>query len=581
MVEERLQRRLAAILSADVVGYSRLMGADEAGTLSRLNALRRELIDPTISAHSGRIVKLMGDGALVEFASAVDAVTCAIEIQRKLSERDVGDSEAEPIRFRIGINVGDIIIEGDDILGDGVNIAARIEGIAEPGGISISEDAWRQVQGKVAANFIDAGEQSLKNIVRPLRVYRLELGTEGVSQDPVLFLPEKPSIAVLPFDNMSGDTEQEYFSDGLSEDLITALTYWRTFPIIARNSCFAYKGRSVEIKQVARELGAGYILQGSVRKAGARVRITAQLANGINGHHLWAERYDRELDDIFAVQDDIVQRIAAVVAPALDKAEHQRSTSKKPEDLPAWDLCLRGKQLLRRNSREANANARDLFLRAISIRPNYSDAHAGLAQSLNWDIVIGATDDRASTATWAMEAATNAVRFDESSSWAHHELSTAYQWLNRYDDALAEARVAVKLNPYDAYALHALGNKSDLAGDPDGIGFMEKAQKLNPEDAQRHTHLTFLARAYMSIGDYNAAIDRARQAIRRRPDYAAAHFVLGIALGRIGKLDEARASLETCNELSPGFVASRRDWRPYADDAKNGKLRDALHAAES
>ena len=581
MVEERLQRRLAAILSADVVGYSRLMGADEAGTLSRLNALRRELIDPTISAHSGRIVKLMGDGALVEFASAVDAVTCAIEIQRKLSERDVGDSEAEPIRFRIGINVGDIIIEGDDILGDGVNIAARIEGIAEPGGISISEDAWRQVQGKVAANFIDAGEQSLKNIVRPLRVYRLELGTEGVSQDPVLFLPEKPSIAVLPFDNMSGDTEQEYFSDGLSEDLITALTYWRTFPIIARNSCFAYKGRSVEIKQVARELGAGYILQGSVRKAGARVRITAQLANGINGHHLWAERYDRELDDIFAVQDDIVQRIAAVVAPALDKAEHQRSTGKKPEDLPAWDLCLRGKQLLRRNSREANANARDLFLRAISIRPNYSDAHAGLAQSLNWDIVIGATDDRASTATWAMEAATNAVRFDESSSWAHHELSTAYQWLNRYDDALAEARVAVKLNPYDAYALHALGNKSDLAGDPDGIGFMEKAQKLNPEDAQRHTHLTFLARAYMSIGDYNAAIDRARQAIRRRPDYAAAHFVLGIALGRIGKLDEARASLETCNELSPGFVASRRDWRPYADDAKNGKLRDALHAAES
>ena len=581
MVEERLQRRLAAILSADVVGYSRLMGADEAGTLSRLNALRRELIDPTISAHSGRIVKLMGDGALVEFASAVDAVTCAIEIQRKLSERDVGDSEAEPIRFRIGINVGDIIIEGDDILGDGVNIAARIEGIAEPGGISISEDAWRQVQGKVAANFIDAGEQSLKNIVRPLRVYRLELGTEGVSQDPVLFLPEKPSIAVLPFDNMSGDTEQEYFSDGLSEDLITALTYWRTFPIIARNSCFAYKGRSVEIKQVARELGAGYILQGSVRKAGARVRITAQLANGINGHHLWAERYDRELDDIFAVQDDIVQRIAAVVAPALDKAEHQRSTGKKPEDLPAWDLCLRGKQLLRRNSREANANARDLFLRAISIRPNYSDAHAGLAQSLNWDIVIGATDDRASTATWAMEAATNAVRFDELSSWAHHELSTAYQWLNRYDDALAEARVAVKLNPYDAYALHALGNKSDLAGDPDGIGFMEKAQKLNPEDAQRHTHLTFLARAYMSIGDYNAAIDRARQAIRRRPDYAAAHFVLGIALGRIGKLDEARASLETCNELSPGFVASRRDWRPYADDAKNEKLRDALHAAES
>jgi adenylate cyclase len=292
-------------------------------------------------------------------------------------------------------------------------------------------------------------------------------------------------------------------------------------------------------------------------------------------------RYDRELDNIFAVQDDIVQRIAAVVAPELDKAELQRSTGKQSEDLAAWDLCLRGKQLLRGNSREANANARDLFLRVISVRPDYSDAHAGLAQSLNQDIIIGAADDRISVATQAMEAAANAVRYDESSSWAHHELSTAYQLLNRIDDALAEARVAVELNPYDAYALHALGNKSDLAGDPGGIGFMEKAQKLNPEDAQRHTHLTFLARAYVSVGDYDAAIERARQAIRRRPDYVAAHYVLAIASGHMGKLDEARASLKKCDELSPGFVASRRDWRPYADEAKNEKLREALRAAES
>jgi tetratricopeptide (TPR) repeat protein len=259
----------------------------------------------------------------------------------------------------------------------------------------------------------------------------------------------------------------------------------------------------------------------------------------------------------------------------------QRSTGRQPEDLAAWDLCLRGKQLLRESSREANAGARDLFLRVIALRPDYSDAYAGLAQSLNQDHIIGATDDRIATAAQAMAAGTNAVRHDESSSWAHHELSTAYQLLNRLDDALAEARIAVKLNPYDAYALHALGNKSDLAGDPDGIGFMEKAQKLNPEDAQRHTHLTFLARALVSVGDYDAAIERARQAIRRRPDYAAAHYMLAIASALMGRLDEARAALKTCDALSPGFVVSRRDWRPYANAAKNARLREALRAAES
>ena len=277
MAEERLQRRLAAILSADVVGYSRLMGLDEASTLSRLNALRRELIDPAIAAHSGRVVKLMGDGALVEFASAVDAVTCAIKIQRQLRERDAAGSETTPIKFRIGINVGDIIIEGDDILGDGVNIAARIEGVAEPGGISISEDAWRQVQGKVAANFVDAGEQSLKNIARPVRVYRLDLApktaTGSDESRPMPAQPDKPSIAVLAFTNMSGDPEQEYFSDGISEDIITDLSKLSELNVIARNSSFTYKGKPVDVKRVGRELGVHYVLEGSVRKAGNRVRV--------------------------------------------------------------------------------------------------------------------------------------------------------------------------------------------------------------------------------------------------------------------------------------------------------------------
>ena len=580
------QRRLAAIVAADVVGYSRLIGDDETGTPEALRAHRAELIDPLVAKHGGRIVKTMGDGLLLEFPSVVNAVKCSMDVQNGMVARNSEVAESKRIEFRIGINLGDIAIDGDDIHGDGVNVAARLETASEAGGLALSGISYESLGSLVDAAFQDGGQQQFKNIARPIQVWRWRPGApmanvRVATTDEILPPTDKPSIAVLPFANMSGDAEQEYFSDGLTEDLITALTLWRTFPVIARNSCFAYKDRAVDIKQAARELGAGYVLEGSVRKGGTRVRITAQLIDGLHGHHLWAERYDRELDDIFAVQDDIVQRIAAVVAPELDKAELQRSTDRRPEDLAVWDLCLRGKQLLRGNSREANANARDLFLRVISLRPDYSDAYAGLAQSLNQDIINGATDDRKSAATQAMDAGANAVKYDESSSWAHLELSTAYQLLNRTDDALAEARIAVKLNPYDAYALHALGNKADLAGDPSGIGFMEKAQKLNPEDAQRHTHLTFLARAYVSVGDYAAAIERARQAIRRRPDYVAAHYVLGIALALMGRLDEARASLKKCDELSPGFVDSRRDWRPYAEEAKNEKLRETLRAAES
>ncbi len=328
MAEERLQKRLAAILSADVVGYSRLIGIDEAGTLARLKAIRQNFIDPAIAAHSGRIVKLMGDGALVEFASAVDAVTCAIEIQRQLRERDTSDSDADPIRFRIGINVGDIIIEGDDILGDGVNVAARIEGIAEPGGVSISEDTWRQVQGKVVANFIDAGEQSLKNIARPVRVYRLDLAHKSATapQGPLLppRPPDKPSIAVLAFSNMSGDPEQEYFSDGICEDIITDLSKLSELLVIARNSSFAYKGKPVDVKQVGRDLGVRYVLEGSVRKAGNRVRVTGQLIDAASGAHIWAERFDRDLTDIFAVQDELTQEIISALKIKLSAPEKAR-----------------------------------------------------------------------------------------------------------------------------------------------------------------------------------------------------------------------------------------------------------------
>jgi adenylate cyclase len=332
MAGERLQRRLAAILAADVVGYSRLMGIDEVGTLARLKALRRDLIDPQIATHSGRIVKLMGDGMLVEFGSAVDAVACAIEIQKLVREHDAGGSKAEPIQFRIGINVGDIIIDGNDILGDGVNIAARIESIAAPGGLSLSEDAWRQVQGKMAAKFVDSGERSLKNIARPVRIYRLERDGEGTTQPapPALDLPDKPSIAVLPFQNMSGDAEQDYFCDGMVEDIITTLSKLAGLRVIACNSSFVYKGRSVDVRDAAKQLGVRYVLEGSVRKSGNRIRITAQLIDAKDGAHLWAERYDRAVDDIFAIQDEITLVLATEMQVKLTEGERRGCGTRRP-----------------------------------------------------------------------------------------------------------------------------------------------------------------------------------------------------------------------------------------------------------
>jgi adenylate cyclase len=373
MAEERLQRRLAAILSADVVGYSRLMGLDEVGTLSRLNALRRKLIDPTIAAHSGRIVKLMGDGALVEFASAVDAVTCAIEIQRQVRERNASGSEDDAIRFRIGINVGDIIIEGEDILGDGVNIAARIEGIAEPGGICLSNAAYDQVRDKLKEKFVDLGEQALKNIARPVRVYRVDLAPTTSSapqaQQPKPAQPDKPSIAVLAFDNMSGDPDQEYFSDGITEDIITSLSKNRGIFVIARNSSYAYKGQPIDVSRIGRELGVRYVLEGSVRRAGERIRITAQLIEAEGRSHVWAERYDRNLTDLFAVQDEISRSIVATVAPELLEAEMQRVRRKNPETLGAWECAMRAQWHLARLTREDIAEALRLAAQATALDP--------------------------------------------------------------------------------------------------------------------------------------------------------------------------------------------------------------------
>ena len=415
MTEERLQRRLAAILSADVVGYSRLMGLDEAGTLSRLNALRRGLIDPMIAAHAGRIVKLMGDGALVEFASAVDAVTCAIEIQRQLREQEAS-SEANPIQFRIGINVGDVIIEGEDILGDGVNVAARIEGIAKPGGISISEDTWRQVQGKVAANFVDAGEQSLKNIARPVRVYRLDLAqksaTVSPASPPLPRLPDKPSIAVLAFNNMSGDPEQEYFADGVVEDVITALSRVKWLFVIARNSSFTYKNKSIDARQIGRELGVRYLLEGSIRRAGQRVRISGQLIEAATGRHIWADRFDGDLSKIFELQDQITTKVVGAVEPSLRLAEIERSQRKPTESLDAYDLYLRALPATTVYTQAGFKEAEALLRRAVALDPTYADALAALAECLVRMTLNGWVANKEASTAEACDLAGRAVAAD-------------------------------------------------------------------------------------------------------------------------------------------------------------------------
>src|SRR5262245_33784209 len=379
MAESRVERRLAAIFASDIVGYSRLMGADEEGTLARLNTHRREFLEPKIAEHRGRIVKRTGDGILIEFASAVDAVRCAVEIQNGMIERNAPEPQDKRIEVRIGIHVGDIIIEDNDIFGDGVNIAARLEGMAQSGGICVSDDAYRQVRGRLEANFQDVGEQELKNIARPVRVYQFHPSGIALATTPTFSLPDRPSVAVLPFQNLSGDPEQEYFADGMVEDIITGLSRIKWLFVIARNSTFTYKGRPIDIKQVGRELGVRYVLEGSVRKAADRVRITGQLIDATTGTHVWAERYDRRLEDIFALQDEITLSVVGAIEPSLRDAEIERVKRKRPDSLDAYDLVLRAIPHVYVAMPEEAAKALPILEKALALEPSYAGAHGLLA----------------------------------------------------------------------------------------------------------------------------------------------------------------------------------------------------------
>src|SRR5271163_3282003 len=378
---ERVERRLAAILAADIAGYSRLIGADEEGTLARLKAHRREVIDPKIAEHKGRIVKTTGDGLLVEFASVVDALRCATEMQTAMAERNATMPAESRIEFRIGIHQGDIVVEDGDIFGDGVNIAARLEALAEPGGICVSARVQEDVAGKLDLAFEDIGEQELKNIARPVHVFRVTAkGVAQPNEQPLaLPLPDKPSVAVLPFTNMSSDPEQEFFADGIAEDIITALSRYPSLFVIARNSCFTYKGRAVDVKQVGRELGVRYVLEGGLRKAGNRIRVTAQLVEAETGKHVWAERYDRDLADIFPLQDEITEAVTVAVAPAIADAELHRAMRKPPGSLDAWAAYQRGLWHVSKYTPDDNALAQRFFQQAIDLDPTFSGAYGGLA----------------------------------------------------------------------------------------------------------------------------------------------------------------------------------------------------------
>jgi adenylate cyclase len=579
MEPDGIERKLTTILCADAAGYSRLMGRDEEETLARLKAYRAVIYD-LVSGHRGRVFGSAGDSVIAEFVSPVEAVRCAAAIQEALDKRNTDVSEDRRMHFRIGINLGDVIVEGNNLFGDGVNIAARLEGLAEPGGICVSGDVYRHVRGRLAVGFEDLGEQEMKNIIEPVRVYRVDMApgrpeTSLAAWTDAMF--DRLAVAVLPFTNLSGDPGQEYFSDGLTEDIITALAAWRSFPVIARNSSFIYKGRVVHARQVARDLGVRYVLEGSVRRGGDRLRITAQLVDATTGHQVWAERFDRDLQDVFALQDEITQHIVASMEIELERAEQRRAATKKPQNLSAWDYHLRGLSHLYEVTPEGNARARAMFERAIALDPTYSQAYVGLANSHNRDLLLECSADRNASIARLFEAARQAVALDGLSAAAHEAMSTACIWANQHDLAIAEVERAVQLDPNSAAARRALGNKLDLAGrSEEGIPQLERALQLSPQDPQIHVPMTFLARAHLNARRYDESATWARKAIQWRPDYPHAHYVLAIALGYLDRHADARAAIAECERLHPGFVERRADWKPYRNPVDNEHLHDGL-----
>jgi TolB-like protein/class 3 adenylate cyclase/Tfp pilus assembly protein PilF len=557
-------RKIAAILAADVVGFSRLTGADEDRTLARLRALRSDLIDPTIAVHKGRVVKRTGDGALVEFRSVVDAVRCAIEVQNGMVERNAGLPPERRIEFRIGIHLGDVVEESDgDLMGDGVNIAARLEGVAAPGAICLSEDAYRQVKARLDLAVTDLGATQLKNIAEPIRVYSLEVGvpaqaraaTSTVPEElsPQLALPDKPSIAVLPFQNMSGDPEQEYFADGMVEEIITGLSRIKWLFVIARNSSFVYKGKAIDVRQVGRELGVRYVLEGGVRKAGAQVRITAQLLEAETGAHLWADRYDGALQDVFVLQDQITDKVVGIVEPSLQRSEIERSRRKHPENLDAYDLYLRAVPHMATVMPADARIAAGLLEDALKLDPDYAAAHALLA----WcheiffaragfdevDKIAGVVHARAAISSGTDDATALAI-----SAFAITMLSKDHA------TALSAVERALSLNASCATALYFGAYIHAISGNPaTATTHANRALRLSPFDPFAFLAYSALGAAAVQEAHYDEAASHFAKAVQANPRFSTLYFFQVVSLALAGRQEEARPIVRRLLELEPGF----------------------------
>ena len=558
MAEERINRKLAAILAADVVGYSRLMAADEAGTLAALKQHRELVFDPAVGAHNGRIVKLIGDGTIVEFGSVVDAVNCALSVQHSigaLPDKAFGKSK---IVLRIGINLGDVIIDGEDIYGDGVNIAARLEPLAEPSGICVSSIVNESVGNRIDVRFQDGGEISVKNVDRPVRVWKWHPGATAARSAAK---PEPnfaaASIAVLPFTNMSGDAEQEYFSDGISEDIITDLSKIAGLMVIARNSSFSYKGRSVDVRTVGRDLGVRSVLEGSIRRAGNRVRITAQLTDAATGAHLWADRYDRDLTDIFEVQDEVVAKIVGVLAVTLTKGEQQRLRQHGTSNVEAYECWLRARALLTRGTRESIIQARAIYRRAIEFDLNFAAPHAGLAFAAIADYVSGWAPDSAQALLEAERWARRALELNDQEPVSHMALGNVLLWRRDHERALAEFARMIALDPNFAQGHSAMGLALMYAGEPArALEPFAIAMRLDPHYPDILLH--FLAQANFSLGKYEIAAQQLLDRIARNPGTDASRMLLASCYGHLGRAEDARAVWADLLKVNADFSLMQR-----------------------
>ncbi len=562
MAKHKVERRLAAILLTDMVGYSRLMEADEAGTIARQRAHREELIDPKIAEHKGRIVKSTGDGLLVEFTSVVGAVQCAADVQAGMAEREGEVAKESRIQYRIGINLGDIVIDGDDILGAGVNVAARLEGLAEPGGVCISGVVHQSVEGKLDLTFEDLGEQKVKNIKKPVRVYRVNLrnegspaGAAGGSETPGLKLPDKPSIAVLPFQNMSGDPEQEYFSDGIAEDIITGLSHMKGIFVIARNSSFTYKGQAVDVKRVGRELGVRYVLEGSVRRGGERVRVTTQLIDTGTGAHVWADRYDGTLEDVFALQDDITAKVLSTIGPEITLAEMQRARAKRSENFDAWDLYLQALQPFYALDKAGFEEATALLRQAIELDPRFATAYATLARChVNAGYHGWGTSAREENSK-AENIARQALALDQQDPFAHVALGWVHIFNTEPGRAVKELNRALELNPNLPTAYGYLTNALAFLGRPDeALAAAERAHRGSPRDPERYMWYVGAMNAHFAAERYEEAVEAGEQAVILQPNFFGGHAGLAMALPYLGRNAEAKEAVDNLRRLMPRYT---------------------------